>query len=113
LIYANAALFVFPPSTGYPQQLVLRIRSVLEYICLERLDESEVKFFIWVYFLAGIGAENTPERLWFVERLRRLLLMEGILRWSEIKSVVMSFLWVGSVCDEGGMNLWDEVARGF
>jgi len=112
MTYAAAALFTLPPSTGCLRRLVLQIQSEMEDVCLEGLYGGGANFFIWVLFLAGVGAERMPERSWFVERLRDLLALEGVSRWNEIKSVVMSFLWMSSVCDEGGMNLWDDIASG-
>jgi hypothetical protein len=112
LAYATAALFTLPLSTGCPRQLVLQIQSIVEDARLEGLYGCGGKFYIWVLFLAGIWAERMPERPWFVDRLRRLLELEGIYRWIELKMVVTSFLWMSSVCDEGGMNLWDDIAGG-
>jgi hypothetical protein len=110
LTYATAALFVLPLSTGSPRRLVLQIQSAMEDIQPEGLRGCGCKFYIWVLFLAGIWAEKMPERPWFVDRLRHLLELEGIYRWPEIKRVVMSFLWMSSICDEGAMNLWEDVA---
>jgi hypothetical protein len=110
LIYASAIFYVLPPSTGCPRRLVLWVQRVTRDVSYEDLNGGEVKCFIWALFLAGIAAEDMPERPWFVERLRRLLALASVSRWSEIKRVVVLFLWSNSVCDEGGMNLWDIVA---
>jgi hypothetical protein len=112
LIYSTAVLFPLPLSSGCPRKLVLQIQSVMEGVPLRGLYGCGGKFYIWVLFMAGIWAEKMPERPWFIGRLRSLLELEGVFRWNELKSVVMSFLWVSSVCNEGGMNLWDDVACG-
>jgi hypothetical protein len=112
LLYAIAALFTLPPSTGCPQRLVLDLKSALKDVHFQDLYGYEAKFYTWVLVLAGIGAEQMPERSWFVHRLQFLLTLESISRWRELKSVVMSFVWMSSVCDEGAMHLWDEVASG-
>jgi hypothetical protein len=112
LMYAIAALFILPPSTGCPQRLVLKLKSALEDVRFKDLYSSGSKFYIWVFTLAGIGAERMPDRSWFVGRLQVLMTLEGITCWSELKDVVTSFLWMSSVCDEGGKNLWDDVANG-
>jgi hypothetical protein len=112
LAYATAVLFPLPLSTGCPQRLVLQIQSVMEGVSLEGLYGCGGKFYIWVVFLAGVWAEKMPERPWFIARLRSLLELEGVFHWNELKSVLMSFLWVGPICDEGGMVLWDNVASG-
>jgi len=53
---------------------------------------SEERAFIWVLFIAGIASEGLPQRWWFMEKLRSLVVIEGISRWSEVKSIVNSFL---------------------
>jgi hypothetical protein len=110
LLYASTIFYVLPPSTGCPRRLVLWVQQVTRDVYYEGLNGSEVKCFIWGLFLAGIAAENMPERSWFIGRLRHLLALASVSRWSQIKSIAMLFLWSSSVCDEGGMNLWDIVA---
>jgi hypothetical protein len=112
LSYATAALFALPPSTGIPRQLILQIQSEIEDFCLEGLCRFEANFYIWVLVLAGIWAEGMPERLWFINRLRELLASEGVFSWNKLKSIIVPFLWMSSVCDEGGMNLWNDVVSG-
>jgi hypothetical protein len=110
LAYTSAALVAIPVASGLPRRLVLMIQAALKDIPLNDLSEIERRFYIWVLFLTGIWAERLPERAWFIERLRGLLEREGIARWTGLKSVVTSFLWMSYVCDEGGMNLWDDMA---
>lgn len=113
IIHASAILYVLPPSTGCPRRLVLQVQKVVESVQFERMSRNEVNCFIWVLFLTGVAAQNMPERSWFVERLKHLLFLAAISRWSEMKNIVVSFLWSSSVCDEGGMDLWDTVATDF
>jgi hypothetical protein len=112
LAYATASLFVIPISTGAQHRLVLEIQAATKDVSWDTLYGCGGKFYIWVLFLAGIWAERLPERPWFVERLRGLLELEGIFRWQELKRIVVTFLWMSSVCDDGGMRLWDDVASG-
>jgi hypothetical protein len=60
---------------------------------------------------AGTAAERMPERPWFVQRLKALIASEGINRWSGLKAIVNSYLWMSSAMDESAMNLWDEIAN--
>jgi hypothetical protein len=112
LAYATATLIALPPSTGIPQQLISRIQWEIKNVDFEDLYVYEIKLYIWVLFIAGIWAEGTPERPWFIKWLTYLLKLEGITRWKELKSVLMMFLWMSPVCDEGGMTLWDDIACG-
>jgi hypothetical protein len=113
LAYATATLIALPPSTGVPQQLISLIQSELNNVHFEKICLYQAKFYIWVLFLAGIWAEGMPERPWFIKHLRYLLELENISRWRDLKVVLLSFLWMSPVCDEGGMTLWDDIASGF
>jgi hypothetical protein len=112
MVYTTAVLVAIPISSGHPRRLVLMIQAVLKDILLNDLSEPERRFYVWVLFLTGIRAQGQPERTWFIDRLIGLLEREGISRWTSLKSVVTSFLWMNYVCDEGGMNLWDDIAGG-
>jgi Fungal specific transcription factor domain len=112
MIYAAAVIFPIPSSTGCPQRLVSLLRTAMNDLSFENLYGNEARAMIWILFLAGVAAQGMPQRPWFAQRLRSLLMLERISRWSEVKSLVMSFLWIGSVCDEGAMELWDDVASG-
>jgi hypothetical protein len=113
LAYTTATLIALPLSTGVPQRLISLIQLEIEYIQFEDLYSCQARFYIWVLFLTGIWAEGMPERAWFIKQLKCLLELENISRWKDLKSVLLSFLWMSPVCDEGGMNLWDDIGSNF
>jgi hypothetical protein len=111
IIFSTALLFPVPRSTGLPQKLVKDVKQCLEqtnFIFL--IDEGVRAFFIWVLVLAGVAADGLPERAWFEESLTDLVIVGGVTRWSEVKKIVESYLWMESGCDSGAMDLWDNVA---
>jgi hypothetical protein len=59
--------------------------------------------------LTGIAAAGLSEP-WIKETLLVLLEMEGVSRWSEIKNIVESFLWMDFGCNGTAMELWDDIA---
>jgi hypothetical protein len=111
LMFATAVLFPMPRSTGIPQRLVTEIKRCIESTSLETLFGGGVSFFIWVLMLTGVAAAGLPERPWFEGRLIDLLTLEGVSRWSEVKSILVSFLWMDSACDGSAMDLWDDIRQ--
>lgn len=109
LMYAVAVLFPMPRTTDVPQKLVKAIK-----LCVSQIDISTLHrgrhFFIWVLALTAVAAASLPERPWYEEELAGLLSLENVSRWSELKQILASFLWMDSACDEGAMELWDEIA---
>lgn len=111
LMFATAVLFPMPRSTGIPQRLVTEIKQGIEATSLEALFGGGVSFFIWLLMLTGVAAAGLPERPWFEGRLIDLLTLEGVSRWSEVKSILASFLWMDSACDGSAMDLWDDIRQ--
>ena len=111
LMFASSVLFPMPRSTGVPQKIIKGIKQCIDQASLVFLTSVGVRrFFIWVLMLTGIAADGLSERQWVEETLTGLLTVEGAFRWSEVKKIVESFLWMGFACDDGAMGLWDNVA---
>jgi hypothetical protein len=113
IMFTTAVLFPMPRWTGVPHKLIQGIKQCVDQTHLALLISDGARpFFIWALMLAGIAATGMPERRWAEETLTDLLAMEGVSRWSELRRVVESFLWMDSACDGGAMELWDRIAAG-
>jgi hypothetical protein len=96
-----------------PQRLVNEIKKCVDQISLvELVSEGARSFFVWVLMLAGIAADGLPAwRQWAEETLAALLTVEGVSKWSEVKRIVDSFLWMDFACNDGAIKLWETVAE--
>jgi hypothetical protein len=104
-------LFPMPPSTGISKRLISQIKHCVDQTSfLVLVSEGARPFFIWVLMLASIAEGDAPERQWFEETLTNLFAIDGVSRWSELKKIVESFLWMESACDSAAMELWDNMA---
>jgi hypothetical protein len=112
LLYSTSLIFPLPQATGISRTLIKEIQRCVDKTNLTMLVSGAPRqFFIWVLMLTGIAAERMPElRAWVEEMLNLLLVLEGASKWIEVKGIVESFLWIGACCDDGAMNLWDEIA---
>lgn len=111
ILFTRAVLFPMPRWTGVPQRLIKNIKQCVDQTHLAALiSEASRSFFIWVLMLTGVAAAGLPERQWAEEMLSVFLVVQGVTRWTEIKKIVESFLWLDSACDGGAMELWDTVA---
>jgi hypothetical protein len=110
LLFSTGVLFPMPMSTGVPLKLIKEIKKCVDQVGLVALiDELTRPLFIWSLMLTAIAAAGLPEQQWVKEILRDLLTVEGVSRWSEIKKIVESFLWMDFACDGAAMNLWDDL----
>lgn len=110
LMYSTAILYPMPRSTGIPQRLIAEIKKCIEQISMEVLFGGATAFFVWVLMLTGVAAAGLPERPWYEGKLVDLLTVEDVSRWSEVKKIVSSYLWMDSASDEAAMLLWDDIA---
>lgn len=108
LIIDVGVLFPQPPALGLLGRLVRRVKAELE--CLAALaytDDDMAEALVWILFITGVAATGMPEKDWFVERLSGLT--QSMKQWSEVKQLLMSFVWVPDSIDEAAMDLWIEV----
>lgn len=112
LIYDLSIIFPVPPSTGVLAKLVAMSQAVSTTMRLEFMLGPSAKTCMWVLFMAGSAAENLPERPWFVERLRMVLVYEAIYDWNTVRDILNSYLWLSSAMDDAAVRLWDEISTG-
>jgi len=108
LIFDVGVLFPQPPALGLLGRLVRMARAALEYSgCLEYIHHESADALIWILFVVGVAAIGMPERDWFTERLSWLT--HSVEEWSEVKELLMSYVWAPDAMDETAMDLWNEV----
>jgi len=107
LIFDVGVLFPQPPALGLLGRLVRMARAALEYSgCLEYVHDESAEALIWILFVVGVAATGMPERDWFTERLSWLT---HSVEWSDVKELLMSYVWAPDAMDETAMDLWNEV----
>ncbi|KAL1958746.1 hypothetical protein VTO42DRAFT_3865 [Malbranchea cinnamomea] len=93
-----------------------RLSSLLKVALLDSEIESgswghAMEMLLWVLVLGGMTSRNMPERPWFVSTLYDAINIAGISTWAQLKDIMISIMWMDSVCDVGGQALWEEVVR--
>jgi hypothetical protein len=109
MIFDVGVVFPLPPVTGALAKLVKWVRAALESIDMEQVREDSAEALVWILFVAGVAAKGTTERAWYVEKLNALVEWLSIMRWSEIKKLLRSFVWMVDAMDEEAIDLWDDV----
>jgi hypothetical protein len=110
-IYSFAVTYGAPFYMDVRRKLVLRLVAALKRSELDSCWGLIPEILLWIYFFGGITATGQPEREWFVKKISILLKFLDLKKWSEIKSVLSSFLWLGLACDSGGRALYNETSR--
>lgn len=114
LILGVGVIFPLPVETSPFSTLIKLLQAELQRrsIFKSSWDTPDVvKVLIWALMLGGIAAKGYPERPWFVDILRKVVVHSGLCRWQDLKQVLELMVWLDIACDCAGKQLWDEMNR--
>ncbi|KAH8812656.1 hypothetical protein F5884DRAFT_898905 [Xylogone sp. PMI_703] len=84
-------------------KLIMRLRLALE--TSEDILFSHPALFFWALFVGGIAAGPT-ERLWFVARLAKVVVLIDVSVKTEVWNSLLTICWTKRVCRVTGSQLW-------
>jgi hypothetical protein len=105
LIYSLLIVFRLPFKVAPFPQLAGMLKGVLLKYDLHDIEQPAVTLLLWIVVVGGIPV--TTERTWFVETLRQLTLQVNVFTRLQLKLLLKSVLWLDSVCDPIGSELWN------
>jgi Fungal specific transcription factor domain len=108
LIYGVAVVLPVPHSHSMLQELVRRLMIVIRGLDNRTFGVELGGVLLWMLVLGGIAALDTPERNWFASQLAWIVRRLDIGDWGGVEDILGSFLWLDSVCGQGGRLLWSE-----
>ncbi|KAJ5464549.1 uncharacterized protein N7458_000235 [Penicillium daleae] len=84
VILCVGVIFPLPPSSAPLLELSRMLQAALPSTeDIAQLNSSvRIKLIYWCLVLGGIGAGGSPERLWYVEELRRFAEKYGLYAWN-------------------------------
>ncbi len=109
IIYSVAVTFPLPILTGIFRRLTIALRETVDNSRLDPCWQLYPKVQLWVLILGGVAASRTDERTWYVQRIAAVTRALNLLEWDDVVEEIEKYLWLDSVCDPGGRNLWMEV----
>ncbi|KAF2165260.1 hypothetical protein M409DRAFT_24643 [Zasmidium cellare ATCC 36951] len=111
VIYSTACFFSLPPHNGWNKRLTSIALDLLELANFDMWSLDVQGLYLWVLFICGMAAFDTPNRLWFENALanyarKRQVSVEHALEHAR------RFVWSDSVCDIGARELWNDAMVG-
>jgi hypothetical protein len=92
-LFVSIFIRKLPPLVLVHVELMGQMKSLLEGEVLHSLQVSTAAVTLWVMFMGAIVAVNRPERLWFLERISKLLREGRMRRWEEVESSLEQIVW--------------------
>jgi hypothetical protein len=108
LIYGVGVVLPVPNSHSVLQELVRRLMIAIGILDIRTFGAELGGVLLWMLVLGGIAALDTPERHWFASQLAWIVRRLVIDDWEGVEDILGSFLWLDSVCGQGGRLLWSE-----
>ena len=109
LIFSTGIIFPIPYGGSPLPRLAKTLRYNLERLKPAQYQSTHVQgLLIWAVTLGGIAASHTPDRSWFVAKLKEVSLSSSVQCWSRLKRILRCVIWLDSACDIAGQQLWNE-----
>jgi hypothetical protein len=85
------------------------MKASIEGIDVHQLHGIQIKAPTWILFIGGLAAKGIPKREWYIERLSKLVKLQDLTRWIEVKQLLRSFVWMSHAMDDEAMGLWEDI----
>ena len=111
MIYSLIVVFPLPVQTAPFSKLARQVKEQMSHPAVHARWSESPQLMLWITFMAAIASIGINERSWYVSTLDRLVSRLGIGSWTEVKGLLLDFLWYGSISDVDGADLWKEVQQ--
>ncbi|PTU22136.1 hypothetical protein P175DRAFT_0523291 [Aspergillus ochraceoroseus IBT 24754] len=111
LVYGVGVVLPLPAQSTPLARLSELIQTVLQnsnYSTVWASTQAQIAL-LWVLTLGGISAHNRPNRSWYVNMLKHVVLHNDIQSWADLSGILGIIAWYPRACDKPGHDLWLEV----
>ena len=112
-VYSLIVVCPIPLRTAPFATLACQMQLQMTKVPLHEIWSIAPHLLLWITTMAAISSltSDPNQRSYFVSILQQLV---GFLRmhsWLEMKDVLQNFLWLDSISDSDGLELWQEIER--
>ncbi|ETI20966.1 hypothetical protein G647_07309 [Cladophialophora carrionii CBS 160.54] len=123
LIYSDFVLFSLPTTTQVRPRLGAQLRAAVEQFEKFEAGRSATTYYghdvgdhnilvMWALILGGLASLNTPEKPYFVQKLREYVeRVPYVSEWRAFSELMGTYLWWDYIFEEPGSGLWTEVVQ--
>jgi hypothetical protein len=109
-MYCLLCVYPCPPTTAPFDRLATLLRKELSHLDQGNVSSEESKLLVWILVMGAIVTVDTSDRLWFISALSHLSRRLQLESWYDMKSILLTFLWLDMTNDMDGRDVWDEVS---
>lgn len=116
ICFLNHFLIVSPPSSGLGRALTKHLTKAVNDCKMSQLlslSKENFGLLAWALFVGAQGAQDQPERPWFVERLARVAVICEWQTWEQASNVLSDYFYLSAMHGFAWRSIWDEAMTGF
>src|SRR6202012_633859 len=68
--------------------------------------QSTTDFLLWIAVLGALASKGTEHEVFFVDLLQTLSTAARVADFSQLRSTMRKYLWLGRACDTAAFELW-------
>jgi hypothetical protein len=110
LLYSIHVTYPFPRTIRLRQILVPALQDNINMHEPRVHDAQVLKILLWCAMVGGILAEGSDRRQWFVAKINKLCSLLTVENWTTMVSLLKSFAWLDSACNQAGRTIWLEAS---
>jgi hypothetical protein len=109
-MYSVLCIYPYPPGPAPFADLATRLRRELSGLDQRTLTYEESKLLLWILAMGAIMTVGTFDRLSFIAATSPIARRLQLESWQDLKSVLITFLWLDMTNDIDGRDIWNEVS---
>jgi len=109
-IYSLLCIYPYPAGPAPFAEAASRLKRELSNLDPRTISYEESKLLFWILVMGAIVTVGTFDRLWFITALGPVAYGLQVESWPDMKSLLLTFLWLSKTNDIDGRDVWDEVS---
>ncbi|KIX95697.1 uncharacterized protein Z520_08404 [Fonsecaea multimorphosa CBS 102226] len=73
---------------------------------------APLSFLLWLAMLGALASRGNDHEAFFLDRVSTWSAELGVVRFSDLKDPMRSFLWLDRACDKGAFEVWTKIRVG-
>ena len=109
-IYSLLCIYPYPAGPAPFVEAASRLKRELSSLDPRTISYEESKLLLWILVMGAIVTVGTFDRPWFIHILGSVAYRLQVESWPDMKSLLLTFLWLSKTNDIDGRDVWDEVS---
>ena len=109
-LYSLHVIFPVPKSATVREQLLPRLQAAVHECDSPMLPCELQEILLWCSFVGAVAQTAQPRgKAWLASQSLKLIYLQEIKTYQDLKMVLKSMAWVDLACDDAGLRVWNSL----